>query len=161
MRWFKTVFSALIRMLFPWNWQTPRMLAWLNAIIAPIKRMDADFQKNRDANLYFIKRTAAVTHIEAVLNDRWDEALRRIKVVDGLYYDPINLYKQAENKPVHLYTNAENDPKWLYKDVETYSMGADFIVQVPYFIQYDPVEMKALINKYKLTTKAYIIQQVL
>ena len=151
MRLFKIVYHVFVRLLFPMWLQKEKMLAWLNVIITPIVRMSAKFDKQRDDNLYYLKHTPQVVHIEAVLNDRWDEGIRRIRIVDGAFNDPTYLYQEIEDKHVYLYQEVEDSPVYLYQEGELYGQGAEFIIEVPYFIQFDQNEMKQLVNKYSLT----------
>lgn len=157
---FKTIYRILIRLLFPWSWHQPKQLAWLESIIAPIKRMDIDFFKNRNSNLYYLEHTSQVVHIESVLNDKLDEGLRRVRVIDGALIDPIYIFRTIEGKPVYIRKEAENMPKHLYKEPETFPNGIDFIVEIPVFITYNTEEITALVNKYRLPGTAFIIQQV-
>ena len=131
------------------------MKAWLNILISPVKYLYNLFMARRYDDLYVLSNSPQLTYLQGVLNDAFDNALRRIVIVDGPDYEPINTYKPAEDKPVFIYTAAENMPGALYTNNETVTLGYDFIVQVPIGLTYDPVYMSALIDKFRLASKSY------
>jgi hypothetical protein len=123
--------------------------------------MDTEFNDNRDANIYNLSHTSQVPYIEAALNDRYDQGLRRINIIDGELLDPIYVYRIPEGKPIYIRKTVENDPTWLRKDSEVFPNGGiDFIVQVPVFIVFDTNELKSIVDKYRLAGRTFIIQQV-
>jgi len=136
------------------------MLAWMDALIAPIVWLHTQFMTFRNNTLYYLNHSSQVVYLEAVLNDRWDVALRRIRVVDGPDIDPLYLYTRLENKPNYIYARIETIPRYIYTGAETIN-GPDFLVEVPAIITFDLNEMKALINKYRLPSKHnYLIETI-
>jgi len=138
------------------------MLAWLKALISPIKYVYNGFKANRANNLYFLSHDGQVCYMEAALNDTFD-TLRRIYITDGPYFDPEYIYTVPEEKPLALSRRSEigtttyPSPRWLYTRAETYDDGVSFIVHVPSSLVFDVNRMKALINEYRLPGKTYTI----
>lgn len=152
MNLFNVDFNAYTRAMLPFLMRKPKTLAFLSVLMSPIKSLYNLFKKNRDQNLYFLDHNAQVVRMEAVLNDRWDEGLRRITITDGTAKEALIIYREDETKPaVYLFTDAENNPVALYQDSEL-DEGDDFVVNVPIDIVFDEDEMKALVNKYRLTS---------
>jgi hypothetical protein len=162
MRKYRIYLPNFIRMLFPGRWQKARLMAWLNAIIAPIKRMNADFDTARDEVLYKLAHGPQVVHIEAVLNDRWDNIDRRIKVEDGAGFEPLPIYRDAETKtPPYIYKEAEGKPNpYIYQEMEIDGVSIDFVIKIPVAIVFDMDELKALVDTYRLAGKVYIVETV-
>lgn len=144
---------------------TPRQLrnvkhhAWLKILLAPVIFIYNLFTLFRKDNLYTLNHSSQVCYLQAVLNDTFDNDLRRIRIVDSPDEPPIYIYQSAESKPVYIYTSGESQPQPLYTQNETALDGPDFIVEVPHDITFDEVYMKALIDKYRLASKKnYVIQ---
>ncbi len=101
-----------------------------------------------------------MVYLEAVLNDRWDAGMRRIKIVDTPDIDAIYVYQESEEEPVYVYQDSEELPVYAYQEIEIENYEG-FIVQVPSFITFDETLMKALINKYNQPfTNNYTIEVI-
>ena len=103
--------------------------------------------------------------LQAVLNDSYDKNLRRIRVVDSFVQDPLWIYPENDNKPVYVYPENDNKPVYVYPDSIFDDIDVDFLVLIP--VEYKPsnqeslnileVQIKSLINYYKLASKRYKI----
>lgn len=160
MRRYRIDINGLIKLLVKFSLRKPKRLAGLNALTYPIVILWNGFLKFLQDKVYELNKTSQVVHIEAVLNDRWDAGLRRIYLTDGDSVEPLYIYRVAESKPAPIiYQDAEGEPApYIYTDNELNAVTIDFIIHVPVFITFDEEEMKALVNKYRLPGKAYIIQ---
>ena len=87
--------------------------------------------------------------------DAFDDALRRIRIVDYPEIEPVWLALRAEDEPVWLALRSETDTVWLPLRSETWAHGPDFIVQVPTGLVYDEARLRALVNEYRLASKYY------
>lgn len=152
MKLFRIAYDKLIPALIPWRLRGPKLMAWCRSLIAPLKTIYSLFSKNRDNNLYYLKHNSQVCSMQAVLNDRWDAGLRRIKIVDADAIPQTYIYRATETTPLYIYRQSENDPVYLYRSSEIL-VGLDFIVLVPSFIVFDMMEMRALIDRYRLPSK--------
>lgn len=160
MRKFLINIDIFIKMLFPRRWQKLVMMAWLKSIISPIKRMNTEFDTNREQNLYRLGKGPQVVHIEAVLNDRFDFVDRGIQIVDPETFNPLYIYRESETKPpVYIYTDAELlQAPYIYTDNEINAITVDFVVRVPVAVVFDTDELKALVDRYRLPGKVYTIE---
>jgi hypothetical protein len=152
-------FPKLVRLLMPPQLRKMRHVAWLLALCSPVNFVYQQFRRNRDANLYRLKITPQVVYLERLLNDRYDISQRRIRIIDGLIYEPVYLYQEIEQKPVYLWQESEKRPLYLYTEEEVGSNPVNFYVLVPGNLAFDENEMSALINNYKLAGKTYKIQR--
>lgn len=157
---FDVNWSKLSGWLLPTRLRSPRLLAWVKALTAPVVWLYGQFRSNRDKNLYRMNHGQHIAHLEAVLNDKYDAGFRRIKIVDGETLDPCFLYRDIENKPLFIKTDADAATKWLYNEEEIDFSGFDFVVQIPFTIPYDEDELQQLVNDYKTPGMGYIIEQI-
>lgn len=121
-------------------------------MVAPLDQVLDWFTLSRRDNLYNLAHNSQKCYLRAVLNDRFDIALRRIRIEDGNKYKRQYIYTDGEQKPKFL------GKMFLYDDADYSDTGVDFIVLVPSDLQYNTYEMQALIDFYKLASKRYKIQ---
>lgn len=146
-------------MLLPVRLRKPVTVAWLSALSKPITDMYARFWANRAANTLTLQYNSQVVYLQAVLNNEFDHALRRIYITDGSFADPLYVYLAAETNPLWLGLASEAgttfypSPRWLYTHAEAIFSMYNFIVHVPADVLYDEVRFRALIDKYRLPSK--------
>lgn len=153
-------FKKLVVWLLPKPIRKPVHVAWLMALLSPVVGLYNVLLAFRTSVLYFLSITPQVCRLQKLLNDRYDNDLRRIVIVDGKEYDPVFIYRKAENKPVWLFRKSEGKPLWLYTKAETGATAVDFIVLLPVFVVADLNEMRGLIKRFKLASKTFKIQYV-
>lgn len=151
--------DVLVQLLVPSRLRKAKTLAWIGALIAPIRTLLSDFMSFKATKDYELAHNGQVCRLEGLLNDRWDAGLRRITIEDTPDVDPVFFYLEAEQKPEFFYLESENQQKFFYLESET-TTGYDFEVRVPNFISFDNTEMTALVNKYKLTGRSFIIKTI-
>lgn len=135
---------------------------FIYCFIEPIKVIHNEFKVFRKNSIYKIVHNGQVMILEKVLNDAFDNTLRRIYITDSLIKDPLYIYSTPEQKPVYL------GSEFLYDFSVFNDIGTDFNVIFP--ISLKPVtafdllnsenRIKALINYYKLASKRYKIQWI-
>lgn len=157
---FNVRFDILTRLLIPPRLRKPRQLAWLNALVSPFNRVYQNFKRGREANLYKLKVTGQVVYLEAMLNDRYDVAQRRIRITDSITYPPVYFYTEPEQKNVPFYQDAEETPVFFFTEEEAGVQLADFWVLVPSGVVFNEQQMRADIDYFKLPTRKYKIQKV-
>lgn len=155
-------YNVLVKILLPQQLRNAKMKAWLNALVSPVTYIYDLFMAKRYDDLYILSHSSQVTYVQAVLNDAFDNALRRITIIDGPDLEPIYTYIEAEEKPCYLYLASESAPILpLYTNNETVTLGYDFIVQVPSTLVYDETYMAAIIDKFRLASKNYYAIQTI
>jgi len=156
MSFFDINYNSLLVQLLPVRLRNSKMVAWLTALVSPVKWLYDVFAANRSNNLYLLSHNSQVVYLQAALNDVFDPIGRQIIIVDGPYKDPLFIYLIPETKPLWIGMASETGgsgypvPQVLYMDMETSLMGIGFIVKIPVSIAFDIARMKALINRYKL-----------
>ena len=161
-RIFNVNFSKLAVLLTPIFWRKAIFMNFIYCFIEPIKVIHNEFKVFRKNSIYKIVHNGQVMILEKVLNDAFDNTLRRIYITDSLIKDPLYIYSTPEQKPVYL------GSEFLYDFSVFNDIGTDFNVIFP--ISLKPVtafdllnsenRIKALINYYKLASKRYKIQWI-
>jgi len=147
----------------PVDEREPVRFAWLKALIAPAKYVYNLFVANRNKNLYEVGHNGQVFSLENVLNDVFDPISRGIYITDGVFADAVYIFVDIEEKPVYIATVGElpvtgyDAPQFLFTDMETGSMGFQFIIHVPTGVEalpiYDVLRVRGLVEKYRLPSK--------
>ena len=163
MPFFDVDFDLLVWAYLPVRRRLTAWMAWLRALLSPLRGLHILFTSFRTDNLYYLAHNGQVCFLEAVLNDTFDNVSRGIFISDPVYHDPLFLYRRTELNPLWLGRRSEvgatpyPDPEWFYTDAEVYLLTVDtFIVNVPSAITLDTntiSRMKALIDKYRLVSK--------
>lgn len=155
-------FHRLIEQIALVRRNTP--LAWLKVLVSPILVLYNDFISYRRDALYRLNHNSQVCYLKAALNDKFDNALRRITIANLPFTEPVWVSELADNEPVWI---DENEAVWL-NEVEDFINNADFTVLVPLDLQpateNDNIafetKMKGVLEYYKLYSKNYIIRWV-
>lgn len=152
--------SILLRLLLPTRLRKPRMLAFLNAAIEPIRMLYQSFLSFREASLYKVRFNSQIVYLEAVLNDQFDPFLRRIRIENASFTPGLYLYEPEQQLDVYLY-----DP-FIPNSTDVYLQdfdgdGFDFFVFVPFEPEASngtlENSIKSYVNYYKLYSKNYQI----
>lgn len=137
-------------LLLPTFLRKHKWIAWVRTLLTPIDSLHSDFLKKRNEDLYKLEHNGQVCYLRDALNDKFDKELRRIEIGDGFRYGKQYIFTQAENKPVYL-------GKIYIRPRDEYKGGADFIVIVPNELLTRELEIKALVDYYRLAGKKYKI----
>ena len=156
--WYNVDVRKLAVQLLPTFLRGAVMQAYLKALVKPIDDIHYQFIQKRKENLYIMVHNGQKCYLRAVLNDRFDNELRRIEIDDGNLYDAEYIYTDAEidsNPFLAKYLDLV-----LYQDGNLSDTAVDFHVRVPSDIFYNEYEMKYLIDFYKLASKRYKIVEL-
>ena len=132
----------------------------MGCLITPVSILHQRFLLYRNAKNYQLFITPQVCFLERLLNDGFDFTLRRIRIVDAIWYLPTYIYQEAELKPVAIYQEAEFNPVYLYTENEAGEFKDDFVVKVPAGLVFNENEMRGKLDAYKLAGTHYKIQVV-
>ncbi|NOS94528.1 MAG: hypothetical protein HOP30_21665 [Cyclobacteriaceae bacterium] len=155
-------YTKIVTDRIPQELQEAEHVNWVYRLISPIVYVYNQLILFRLSILYKLSITPQVVYLEKMLNDRYDNALRRIYIVDGKTFDPFYIYTRAEVRPKYFYTRAEvSKPKnYIYTRGETSLQTYDFVVFVPVAVTLNAREMNSLIMSYKLAGKLFTIQTI-
>ncbi len=151
MRIFELNLRRLVILLLPTFLRKARLVAWLQILIAPLEQLQYSFNQKRNSDLVTLTHNGQKCYLRKILNDTFDQGLRRIRIEDMTHFNAVYIYTSAENQPVYL------EEKYLYTSGEMQVSGVNFSVRIPNTLRAREVEIKALIEAYKIASKRYII----
>lgn len=146
-------FYRLSLLLMPTFLRTGLIAAFLRAIVSPLQMLYAVFGNFRADADYKLSHNSQVCYLQKVLNDTFDNTLRRITITDVQRYRRMYLYLRTEIKPHYLgklYVNTAG---------ELADIGFDFAVNLN-GVRLDEgnlTMMRSIINYYKAASKRYKI----
>lgn len=164
----------LVNFLTPPFLRTVRLIDWLLVLIEPLSSTNRELRVFRDQAIYKVTHNGTVVLLQKVLNDAFDNELRRILICDTIEFPSVWVYPEADNRPVYV-DDESGDPVWVYDFNSVFTEAEyDFIVKMP--IELMPtgdttgtvdevpedllifeLQIKSLVNYYKLASKRYKI----
>ncbi len=154
-------YTRLLRWLLPVRLRKERLMAWIKVITYPVWAvLYPKFKSWEQKSWYDLKyQTGTVAHLERVMNDRFDAALKRIYIDEGIYTQPIYIHTIAETEPVFIYREMEASPEYLHLSAENEYAVADFTVHIPYLLlaEHEEIAFRAVLNRFKRDGKTYKI----
>ena len=162
-------FNVLANLLTPPFLRKPKLIDWLITLLKPLEETNYKFKAFRRQAIYKVTHNGQVVYLQKVLRDAYDNEQRRILIQDAFSIDPIWVYPQNDQLPIYIYSEAENKPVYLYDNSIFDAGDYDFVVLFP--LELKPltafetnileIQIKSLINYYKLASKRYIILWIL
>lgn len=158
-------YRQLVSKLTPPKLRKLRFVDYLVALMKPLEQINFLFKIFRRESIYKVVHNGQVVYLEKVLNDRYDNSLRRIYISDSFEYDPTWVYIENENLPVYI---EDQEAVYIYPEEVFAEANVDFIVFVPLDLQPSTaielnnflIQMRSLINYYKLASRRYTIEWI-
>lgn len=127
-------------------------------VLQPLYTNFYDYFNQKKYELTF---NGQVILLEHLLNDYYDNVQRRIHIDDSLENSNIYIFNKIEgNEKRYLFNSLENGSKtYLFNKSEIESLK-DFTIFIPSSVAFGEVQLKKLVDKYKLPGKSYNIQLV-
>lgn len=135
------------------------IMALMESISKPNVDVMDKFLSEAATSKYQMAFTGQVCYLRHLLNDKFDPLRRRIWI--GNYSISTRRYlfnKSEENEETYLFNKSEGIPLLIYLQNET-EYYYSFIIHVPLGIIVNWNEFKAWVERYKLKSKKYIIQE--
>lgn len=151
-------FIMWVAQLLPPIIRKPKSIAWVNVLIDPIKVLHTDFIAFRLVMIKKLRINGQTIVLENLLNDMFDNTLRRITIVTSFdTIDPVYVPQpgaEFASNPIWIAQPSENQPLYVGQPSE-YGVLNDFIVEVPVGIltSAQEIQLKFIIYKYKLLSK--------
>lgn len=120
----------------------PVHIAWIDALLAPLKNLHTRFVLFRTITGRSVRITGQVKIMEYWLNELYDSSERRFEILDYTNTTPILIWGESYNNPIYL-------PIFLS------SSEFDFLVIAPCQLKNKKVYIKAFLDRYKLAGKRY------
>jgi hypothetical protein len=155
---FSINYDIIIELLLPVWLRQPKHLAFLKAVLKPLKQIYNAFVAYRTNTLRSISHTGQVIYIERLLNgDATAQYPIYLSDSDDERLDDY-IYNQSEGQlPIYLYQDSASLPVEVKNEVE-YENIDDFVVKVPEVPPMSDTEIRNIVEKYKPAGKRYSIQ---
>ena len=145
--------KRLVQLLLPTMLRRDSNSTLLNAAIKPLELLHEDFQTFRSDVNNKMSYNSQVFSIQKMLNDRFDNDERRIRIAQTPVREFLTLHKREEKKPVVL------GRKVIYRrDVIEYDNA--FTVTLPIGLKVNENKIRSHIDYYKLATRQYKLKYV-
>jgi hypothetical protein len=141
---FEINYNKLINWLLPKEWRKTKRVAFLQALIAPLKFVHTIFKSFINTVAFEMKITGQVIKLRYGLNEKFDHTQRRIIIRDGSPTAQVYTFLEVENKPVYM-------PFYIG------GSAVGFEVVVPMELRPEDVNLRGMINKFKLPGTTYNI----
>jgi hypothetical protein len=125
----------------------------LNATIKPLELLHENFQAFRSDVTNKMSYNSQVFSIQKMLNDRFDNDSRRIRIAQTNVREPLMLYRREEEKPVVL------GRKILYRR-DVVGDSRSFTITLPAALQTNENRIRSNVDFYKLTTTNYTLNYI-
>ena len=141
-------------------------VSWLGSLVSPVVALYNVYLQFRTDKIYQMSHNSQVVYLEKVLNDKFDNSLREIRVQNSALLEPVWHYDTQDNKPVFYYDTADNKPVWFRNQADFDNYNSDFEVIIPVRLQPGTPEevekfetaVKLLVDYYKLYSKKYVLK---
>lgn len=147
----------------PNTMQGEKHWAWLKALVSPLVWLWVDFLDFRQKTKYESYLTGQVFQLQRVLNDTFDNTLRRIQIID-FENQEIFFFRDPDNQPTQDHfmqydTEVQiTPPFYLYLGSEGTDIVEDFRVLCPNNLLSKQNQIIALVKKYALADKNFVVQ---
>ncbi len=130
---------------------------FITAATKPLRDVYNDLLILRTQVDYDLKFNGQVIYLEHILNDLFDDVNRDIYISDVANVDFLYIYTDPETvTPPYVYNDGETfNDLYVETDAETLSSN-QFIINIP-ATGINQIELKAVVDKYKLAGKNYVI----
>lgn len=150
--------KRLAVLLLPTALRQPRLTALAQVLVVPLSGLHRRLTDYHDAKDYRLRHNGQVCHLRAVLNDRFDSALRRIRITEEERTDTaLRLYLRETGRFTRIKPRGDAGQVILYRRGFGGVGGLDFWVQLPTALQgtVSEAELCAVVNLYRLASKRY------
>ena len=134
---------------------------WLRVITSPLLRTYNQLLDFRTQSLYKMAHNSQIVYLQKVLNDKFDNTNRGIKVRNSGILEPVWHFDTQDQKPVYYYDNPDDRPVYFRDQSAFEQLGSDFDVIIPVTlkpgtqatIKAFELQVKLLVDYYKLYSK--------
>ena len=142
--------------------------SWLNALVKPLKELYNTFIDFKADSVYKVSHDASVVLMQKVLNDYFDNTLRRIRINNVQQVDLLRFYPFVSNKKFAFYDDGSDNMNGFKPFLESDPNAADFVVNIPIALQPGTqdeldnflLKVRAQLDYYKLYAKKYRIEWI-
>ena len=148
-------------MILPPKKRASRILNLMKSLFAPLNTVKTQFYDHYNEIKYNLQFNGQIIYLEHILNDKFDNTLRRIYIEDAENAPSTFLFNNSEgNEETFLFNNFESEPPVYFYNLQELNLQVDFIVFVPIGFIYNADQLKNIVNKYKHSATRYKIEEI-
>lgn len=151
-------FRRLALLWLPTALRKTAMSQWCFVLVSPLEKMFPQLCREKKQSFIKLRHNYQKFSLRKRLNDAFDSAGRRIRIVKARRYDALHIFTEAEDDAIRSKTQwlyGDENPLYLYTEEEI-NEDYDFIVEIP-DTGIDQVRLRAEIDFYALQSKRYKI----
>lgn len=157
--------TKFVTYLLPSFLRKAKQIAWIKACLAPMNTLNADLVQFVTDTRYRLNFTGQVISLQRLLNDKFDNTLRRIYIGDGNNIEKFVARTGSNNPPAPeqkvFATGASSYAGEDFAIFATSETGSselyDFTINIPSALTYNANTLNALVNIYKRAGRKYKI----
>jgi len=156
---FNIDFRQIVYNLTPFFLRSEKNLAYIYALVKPLKDLNVIFNSYRTNTLYNLQFTSQTIYLEHFLNDQFDPIGRGIYIETLDELDFIFIFNLVESKPAYyLYNKAEAEPPIYFKNNTELINEINFTIFVPVGVSFNSDVLSGKVDFYNQAGKNYTIQ---
>jgi hypothetical protein len=141
----------VVQMEIPFLHRQPRLVAWLKVFVSYLAKIQEDLFQFWDRTRTEALMTPQIAYLEHILNNRYGRT--DIFIGDGYDLGPW-IFKSSETADPEFFLDQANSYVWNNND----GIIIDFVVNIPEVILSETSYIAAVVNKFKLAGKTFVIQ---
>lgn len=160
MRDYSIIFISLCQYLIPSFLRQSKIIVFLKVMLSSLQNMNDDFVLFVKSKQYEMSITGQVIYLEKLLNDEFDNNLRRIYIEDAVTVDSLFLrYENEQRDTFMMRYESENVTTDNIRYESEYIDAVSFVVFIPADVT-NLTLLKALVNKYRAASKLFDVQYI-
>jgi len=155
---FNIDYNRLTIALTPLKLRRGMLLNYFYVAVSMVQRLSGLFGSFRESTNYRMNHNGQVCYLQALLNDEFDPASRRIRVIDAPEMLATIIYKRSAGEPpLMLYRRSTSQFEKIVERAYTGDETAKFQVVLPPALNgvIDESRLSALVAMYKLVSMRY------
>ncbi|MBI1837793.1 MAG: hypothetical protein HYR91_11075 [Flavobacteriia bacterium] len=150
----------LYNILIPIDLRKDVIIAFIEVIHSTMNLIFISFYNFFDSVKYDLSFNGQVISLEELLNNKYDPITRGIYIDDTLDQQNTYLYnKNEENEHTYLFNKEEIDFEHTYLfNKEELDSIMDFTIFIPSSVVFTEIQLRKIVDKYKLPSKQYLIE---
>ena len=141
----------VVQILLPWIRRKVRFIAWTKVFVSYLAGLLEQLWQFWEATAKECKMTPQIIFLEHLLNERYGRT--DIFISDGSILGP---WIFSENEPDIPPFYLDQPDSWIWGESD--SVTVDFVVNIPEILRSQAQIIAAMVQKYKLAGKQFIIQ---
>lgn len=147
--------------LIPIRLRKQKFLLFMRVIFTPLNYVQTLFNQFFNNIKNDLSFTGQVIYLEHLLNDKFDNSLRRIYIDEASNIEELFVFQSNESDELtHIYQYNENPAEhYLFSNMEIESDN-DFTIVLPIGLSFDINYLTAIVNRYKTASVRYNILEL-